>query len=92
MNFQVHSVPSCCGQTSTILKLGEPITKNLMEKLISQGGFIEQKNFTTAGIMNINNSVFILLGTFGSNKLQVKCKNKDCAEKMKDFEVLLTAL
>lgn len=89
MKFQVHSVPSCCGQTSTILKLDQPITKELMEKFVIIG-FNEQKTFSAAGIMNINNEAFYLIGTFGSNKLQVKCKHKDCAEKMKDFEVLLT--
>ena len=91
MKMERYSLQSCCGGTSLIFKIGQPITKELLSIFINMG-FKEAAHFTKAGILYATNKDFILTGPFGSDKLQVKCKKADCDQKLNEFERLLISL
>lgn len=86
-----YNVQACCGKTAVIFKTDQPITKEHLTKMIAMG-FREQTHFTQAGILYVDNLDFILTGPIGSDRLTVKCKQADCAEKMNNLEVLLQQL
>lgn len=93
MKAERFNVQACCGKTSIIYKIDEPLAHKHMESLI-KSGFVEAKHFTKAGILYVDNLDFIVTGPFGSDRLQVKCKVKSaiCNEKLKDFEELLAQI
>lgn len=86
-----HTVQACCGNTSIIFKTDQPILKSHLDGLVRLG-FSEHAHFTKAGILYVDNADFIVTGPIGSDRLQVKCKIADCAQKLNDFEVLLQNL
>ena len=91
MKIEKFSVTSCCGAKSIIFKIGVPIDTKLLEALVSIG-FKELAHFTAVGILYVDNSEFIITGPIGSNRLQVKCKKKECDQKLNNFEELLQQL
>ena len=88
MNIERYSVTSCCGGKSIIYKIDRPITMNLINSFI-EIGYKEEKHFTTAGILYVDNETFILTGSIGANRLQVKCKKTDCEQQFNNLEVIL---
>ncbi len=88
MKIERFTIKACCGRTSLIFKTDQPLSTLHLAALVKLG-FVEAANFTKAGILYADNSDLIVTGPFGSNKLQVQCKIKDCAQKVNDFEVLL---
>jgi|GEM_PF-3341305 len=84
-------VQACCGKTAVILKTDQPLTKDHIAKLVVLG-WREQEHFTKAGILYVDNPDFILTGPIGSDRLTVKCKHVECAQKINDLEVLLQQL
>lgn len=91
MKIERFTMQSCCGGKSTTFKIGQPITKSLLSKLVDLG-YKESAHFTKAGILYADNKDFIVTGPFGSDKLQVKCRKADCDQKLNDFESLLLIL
>lgn len=91
MKVERFTVQACCGKTSLIFKLDQPLTKEHLSSL-TKLGFNEAEHFTKAGIMYVDNSDLIVTGPFGSDRLTVKCKIADCTQKINDFEVLLQQL
>ena len=91
MKAERFTIQACCGKTSLIFKVDQPLTKNHLSKLIDLG-FKEAAHFTQAGILYADNSDLIVTGPFGSDRLQVKCKITDCSQKLNDFEVLIAQL
>jgi hypothetical protein len=87
MKTERFTVQSCCGKTSVILKTDEPLTAEHLKGLVALG-FNEAKHFTQAGILYADNMDLIVTGPFGSDRLQIKCKNANCEQKISDFEVL----
>lgn len=88
MKTERFTSKSCCGATSVILKIDCSISSSLIDYLKSIG-FKEEEHFTKVGILYVTNSEFILTGPIGSNKLQIKCRKKDCNQKLNDVELLL---
>ena len=88
MKVDRFTVKSCCGGKSIIFKTDLPISKDLIV-WFTKLGFKESPNFSKVGILYVDNLDFIVTGSFGSNKLQVKCRRKDCDQKLNDFEGLL---
>lgn len=86
MIFQKLNVASCCGKDSIIYILSSPITKELMNGLL-QFNYKEVVNFTKLGVLYVDGKSSFITGTFGSNRLQFKCKLKDCPEinQIEDF-------
>lgn len=88
MKVERFTIQACCGRTSIIFKLDRPIASDLLAFLVSEG-FTENVNFTKAGMLYVDNPDFILTGALGADKLQAKCKPKDCAQKLNELEELL---
>jgi len=84
-------VRACCGKTALIFKTDQPVTKVHIESL-KKMGFNESTHFTTAGILYVDNSDFIITGPLGSDRLTVKCKHAECTEKLNNLEVLFQQL
>jgi hypothetical protein len=80
-----YTVQACCGKTNVIFKLDRSIDLKLLNFLVDKG-FVEEANFTKVGMLYVNNSEFTLTGAFGGDKLQAKCKLKDCAQKLDELE------
>lgn len=91
MKIEKFTVQACCGRTSLIYKIDKPIDKILLASFVSKG-YIESAHFTKAGILYADNLDFIVTGPFGADKLQVKCKQANCDQKLNDFEDLLRQL
>ena len=87
MKIEKHLIQACCGRTSIIYKTGSPITESVLEQLKTEG-FTIAEHFKKAGILYADNKDFILTGPIGTNRLQVKCKTKNC-DNIADLEVLL---
>jgi Ni,Fe-hydrogenase I small subunit len=88
MKVERFTVQACCGRTSIIFKTDRPLSKEILAQLVSLG-FKEAPHFTKAGMLYADNSDFIVTGSFGSDRLQVKCRKADCTQKLNDFEELL---
>jgi len=88
MKVERFTVQACCGRTSLIFKTDQPLTKTILDQLVSMG-FKEAVHFTKAGILWVDNMDLIVTGPLGSNKLQVKCKKADCSQNLNEFEDLL---
>lgn len=91
MKIEKFSTQSCCGAKSIIFKIDRSIDKGLLDSFV-KFGFKELKHFTEVGILYVDNSEFIVTGPLGSNRLQVKCKKKDCDQKLNGFEDLLQTI
>ncbi|HWZ23100.1 MAG TPA: hypothetical protein VNW06_10630 [Cytophagaceae bacterium] len=82
-------VSACCGTTAVAFKLGTGISKDFLP-LFESNGFVENKRFTKANILYVENEGLVATGAFGNNILQIKCKVKDCANFINAIEGLLT--
>jgi hypothetical protein len=91
MKVERITIVACCGRTSVMFKLERPIDIKMMTDLVAKG-FIEDPKFTKAGILYVYNSDFYLSGAFGLDKLQAKCKFKECDQKLNELEGLLLSL
>lgn len=91
MNIEKFSIQSCCGSKSVIFRIDRSIDSQLLAALTNLG-YKEYKHFTEAGILYVDNSDLIITGPIGSNKLQIKCKNRNCDQKITEFEALLASL
>lgn len=79
---------ACCSSKSTFFKLSEPISNKLLSYL-TDNGFNELKHFTKMGLLYVENQNLILSGSIGSNKIQVKCKKRDCDQYLLEAENLI---
>lgn len=91
MKVERFTVQACCGNVSIMFKTDQPLTTELLSKLVAQG-FNEHLHFTQAGILYVDNLDFIMTGPIGSDRLQVKCKRRDCEQNLNDLEALLLQL
>jgi|TARA_R110000868_G_scaffold99024_3_gene272628 hypothetical protein len=91
LKIEKFNIQACCGGTAIIYKVSPAISKEFQSQLINLG-FVESAHFTKAGILYVDNLDFIVSGPFGTNKLQVKCKKKNCEQALNNFEALLLTL
>lgn len=59
-------------------------------QLFIDNGFTISKSYIDAGILYIENTNLAAVGPFGSNRLQIKCKNSNCDTSLADLERILT--
>lgn len=90
MKIEKLIIPTCaaCATPTIMFKLDRPLDMKVLDFLVSKG-FVEDVKFTKVGLLYVDNSDFILTGALGANKLQAKCKLKDCAQKLNELEGLL---
>jgi len=91
MEAERFIIQACCGKTSLVFKINRPIMLTDIEQF-KKLGFKEAVNMTKAGLLYVDNLDLIVSGPIGSDRLQVKCKFKDCEKIVNDFEVLLQQL
>ncbi len=91
MKVERITIQACCGRMGLVFKTDQMLTVDFIPKLVANG-FREAAHFTKAGILYADNSDLIVTGPLGSDRLQVKCKSADCAEKLNEFEALLATL
>lgn len=85
MKIEKHTIKSCCGNSSVLFKLDKPISKDILLYLVNYG-FKENTNFTKNGVLFVENEYLILNGVFGSDKLNIKCRQKDCSDLINKIE------
>jgi hypothetical protein len=88
MKIERFKITACCGRTSIMFKIDRPLSLAFITAIVSKG-FTEDGKFTKAGMVYVDNMDFILTGALGSDKLQAKCKLKDCDQKLNELEDLL---
>ncbi len=80
---------SCCGRFQISFEINKPLSRDNL-KLFLDNGFIESKKFIDAGIFYVEDNNIIASCTFGSNRIEIKCKNKDkCQESSVKFKKAL---
>ncbi len=85
MNIERYKMETCCGKTALILKIDKTVTKEMLAKFV-QMGFKEEAHFTKAGILYVTNSKFTITTPFGTTRLQIKCKSKNCDNDLASLE------
>jgi hypothetical protein len=78
-----------CGKTQTFFEVNFSFDKKHLQ-LFSNNNFKENKSYTNVGILYVESKNLIAICPFGNNKIQVKCKNKDCDIDI--FERILTSM
>ncbi len=87
MKIQIFDIKSCCAGSATLLKADKPFLKDMVKKF-EDLGFVASETFLKSGILHLNNEELFLMGSFGSNSLQIKCKKKSCKEFLPALEDL----
>ena len=85
MKISKYTMRSCCGKTTVAFTVDKSIDDDFSAKLASIG-FVEADHFKKSGILYTQNEDFILTGPYGSNRVQVKCRKKDCDQKINELE------
>lgn len=93
MKYEKFVIDGCtaCGKSSTSFKIDTTVSKDFLALLV-QHGFKELPQFTSMGILYVENSNLIVTGGLGTDKLQIKCKISDCTIPIAAFEAYLDKL
>ena len=86
--FQVKTGCSSCATINLVFKLDRPVDLKLID-FLKANGFNELAHFTKIGILYVDSLELIITGPIGSDRLQVRCKKKDCSQNLNNFEALL---
>lgn len=75
--FKKARVPSCCGSLATVYELNFPLKQEQVQHF-EDAGFVVSKPFLQAGMLYVENKLMTGVGTFGKNKIDLKCKVPKC--------------
>ena len=89
--FTRDIVQACCGKSTITYNLNFSIMKNHAPSFI-EGGFYLSSTFFDVGMLYVENNFLIVTGSFGSNRLVLKCKIKNCETMTSTFEDVITDL
>lgn len=81
----------CCGLSNAIYELEKPILKEHLD-YFSNNKFQTSEIYKKSGMLYTENENFILIGIFGSNKLEAKQKKKDSKFHIEDLDKFLENL
>ena len=80
---------SCnCGKEQLLLQVDFSFEKKHLNQFLSSN-FREIKSYTNLGILYIEDDNLVAIGPFGSNRLQIKCKNSNCNLSLNIIENIL---
>ena len=79
---------ACCGKKSIHLELDFPIMKDLID-VFMENKYITNSSYLQSGFFYIENNNLIGVCPFGSNKIQIKCKNTLCNEEIDNIENII---
>lgn len=83
---------SCnCSRQQFILQIGFPFEKDHLQ-LFTADGFIQSGSYTKLGIVYLEDLNLITTGSFGSNRLQIKCKNDKCNDSLEKLETIIKSI
>jgi len=71
-----------------MLEVNFPLNKAHLQ-YFSNNNFSESKSYTNVGILYIEDANLTAMGSFGSNRLQIKCKNDNCGASLANLENVL---
>jgi len=86
--FTASNSCSKCGGSALMFILDCSVTRDFLVFFVANG-YRELVQYTAAGILYVESDGLIVHGTFGSNKLQIKCKKPNCNDLLNDLEKLL---
>jgi len=89
--FNKARVPSCCGSFATVYELNFPLKREQVEQF-KDAGFVISKAFFAAGMLYAENDKLVAIGTFGKNKIDLKCKVPKCDTVSTDLDAVLTRI
>lgn len=79
---------SCCGAKSLIFTTTKPIRKSQIQPF-KDAGFLVPQNWLDLGIFNVAKDSLVATTSFGSNKINVRCRGNKCAELLDLLESIL---
>jgi len=79
------SSEACCGKKNIYIETDFPILKEYIDYFINNN-YITNSSYIKSGFFYIENNGVIAICPFGSNKLQIKCKNSSCNEELDSIE------
>lgn len=77
-----------CSKPQSFLEFNFPMENEDLDFFI-ENGFKPVKSYINIGIFYVEDDNLVAIGPFGSNKLQIKCKNQNCEGSIVKFEELL---
>lgn len=78
-----------CSKGQIILELNYSLDKAHLQ-ILSNNNFRESKSYTDVGILYVEDANLAASGPFGSNRLQIRCKNDNCDASLANLEGVLT--
>jgi hypothetical protein len=80
-----------CSKPSTVLEFNFSILKKHLSQLLVNN-FLDNNSYTSLGICYVEDDNIVAIGPFGSNRLQIKCKNNNCEISIASLENMLRNL
>lgn len=77
-----------CSKAQTILEMNFSLDRTHIQYFLNNN-FTEVKSYTNVGILYIEDASLAAIGPFGSNRLQIKCKNPKCDASLAILENVL---
>jgi hypothetical protein len=77
-----------CGNSQIILQTGGPLLKNHIVKF-TNSNYKQNESYIKSGILYLENDDLIMMGPLGSNRMQIKCKRKDCDKSISQIESII---
>ncbi len=74
MTITQYTTSSCCGGKGVALVLSNPLTKDMLAKVLATGKWAEAKLQTAAGMFYVENQYLVAFGPFNKTSLELKCK------------------
>lgn len=82
---------ACEKKPQVSLQFSFPLDKTHFD-IFSAIGFVENKRYTKLGLFNMEHDNAVIIGTLGSNKFIIKCKNSQCNQTIEELEDIIKAL
>lgn len=80
-----HTTKSCCGSKSLIFETDKPVRKSQVQLFKDKGYFVPD-NFLNVGIFYAKKGLLVATGSFGGNRLDVKCSGEQVSALLDEFQ------
>lgn len=91
MSLKKSKNPGCCGTFNITYEISTPLRIDYISKF-EDSGFKVSLNYKNAGMLYAENEKLIVLGSFGTKNLKLKCKVAKCEQFAGPLEDLLSSL
>jgi hypothetical protein len=83
--------PCKCGKEQLTLEIDKPFEMSHLQLFVNSP-FSEVSSYTKLGLLYLESKDLVAIGTFGTNRIQVKCKNNYCVSNIKELEDILRTI